>query len=159
MASINQATLLGNVGKDPEIRSLNNGSRVASFSIATSERWRDKSSGEQKEKTDWHNVVVFGQGENNGLAGIVEKYVRKGSKLYVQGKIQTRKWQDQGGQDRYTTEIVLSGFDAKLVLLDGKEGGGKPPPPGSADDYRSASGGSSAPSKSAREEIDDEIPF
>ena len=121
MAGINKAILVGNVGKDPEIRSLNNGNQVASFSLATSETWRDKSSGERKEKTEWHRISVF----QEGLVKVVNDYVRKGAKLYIEGKIETRKWTDNSGQERYTTEIVLSGFDGKLQMLDGRNDGGQ----------------------------------
>lgn len=115
--SVNKAVLIGNCGKDPEIRTLQNGDKVANFSLATSESWRDKSSGERKEKTEWHRIVVFGK-----LAGIVEKYVKKGSKLYVSGAIQTRKWTDQSGAEKYTTEVVLQGFGGELTLLDARKG-------------------------------------
>lgn len=109
---VNKALLIGFVGKDPEIRSMQNGDEVASFSLATSERWTDKQ-GQKQEKSEWHNIVVFG-----GLVKIIKSYVKKGSKLYIEGKIQTRKWQDQSGADRYTTEVVLQGFNANLQLLD-----------------------------------------
>lgn len=115
MSSINKTILLGRVGKDPEIRAMNNGDKVANFSIATSESWKDKSTGEKKEKTEWHNVVVWG-----GLVSIVESYVKKGSRIYVEGQSRTRKWQDTSGVDKYTTEVVLQGFGANLVLLDSK---------------------------------------
>ena len=119
MAGVNKAILIGNLGKDPEVRRLNNGKPVVNFSVATSESWKDKQTGERKEKTDWHNVVIF----NEGLAGVAEKYLRKGSKVYIEGAIQTRKWQDQSGQDRYSTEIVLQAFNGTLVMLDGKDAG------------------------------------
>ena len=114
--SVNKVILLGNLGKDPEIRSMNSGNKVASFSLATSKRWKDKATQEQKDKTSWHNIVVFG----DGLVGIVEKYVRKGSKIYVEGELQTRKWQDQEGKDRYTTEVVVQGYNCNLTLLDSR---------------------------------------
>lgn len=117
MSSLNQVQLIGNLGKDPEVRRLNNGSQVVNFSLATAETWRDKASGERKEKTEWHNVVVF----NENLAKVVESYAKKGTKVFVQGKLQTRKWQDQSGADKYTTEIVLQAFDSKLVLLSGRD--------------------------------------
>lgn len=113
--SVNKVVLIGNVGKDPEIRSTNDGRKIANLSIATSDTWKDKSTGERKEKTEWHRVVIF----NEGLAGVVEKYVRKGSKLYVSGSLQTRKWTDQSGAEKYSTEVVLQGFNSELVLLDG----------------------------------------
>lgn len=118
--SVNKVILIGNVGNDPEIRTFGNGGRVANLSIATSESWRDKSSGERKEKTEWHKVAIM----SDGLVSIVERYVKKGSKLYIEGKLQTRKWQDRDGNDKYTTEIVLSGYGGALTLLDGRESGG-----------------------------------
>ena len=116
VGSVNKVILLGNLGKDPDIRSMNSGNKVASFSLATSKRWKDKATQEQKDKTSWHNIVVFG----DGLVGIVEKYVKKGSKIYVEGELQTRKWQDQEGKDRYTTEVVLQGYNCNLTLLDSR---------------------------------------
>ncbi len=116
VGSVNKVILLGNLGRDPDIRSMQSGSKMASFSIATSKRWKDKNTQEQKEKTSWHNIVVFG----DGLVDIVEKYVKKGSKIYVEGELQTRKWQDQDGKDRYTTEVVLQGYNCNLTLLDSR---------------------------------------
>ena len=116
VGSVNKAILLGNLGRDPEIRSMQSGSKMASFSIATSKRWKDKNTQEQKEKTSWHNIVVFG----DGLVDIVEKYVKKGSKIYVEGELQTRKWQDKDGNDRYTTEVILQGYNCNLTLLDNR---------------------------------------
>lgn len=113
-ASVNQVTILGALGRDPETKSFQNGGKVCNLRIATSESWKDKQSGERKEKTEWHSVAIFGP-----LADIAERYLRKGSKVFVQGKLQTRKWQDNQGADRYTTEIVLQGFDAKLQMIDG----------------------------------------
>lgn len=113
MSSLNRVTLIGSVGRDPEIRAMQNGKEVAMFSIATSERWKDKQTGEKKEVTDWHSCVVF----NEGLVNLVKKYVSKGSKLLVEGALKTRKWQDKSGQDRYTTEVVLQAFDGKIILL------------------------------------------
>jgi len=107
--------LIGNVGRDPEIRSLSNGTQIATFSLATTESWRDRNTGERKERTEWHNIII----RSEGLIKVVQAYVTKGSKLFVQGKVQTRKWTDQTGKDRFTTEIVLSGFDAKMQMLDG----------------------------------------
>ena len=106
--SVNKVILLGNLGRDPEIRSTQSGSKMATFSMATSKRWKDKNTQEQRDKTSWHNIVVFG----DGLVDIVEKYVKKGSKIYVEGELQTRKWEDQDGNDRYTTEVVLQGFNS-----------------------------------------------
>lgn len=118
--SVNKATLIGNLGADPDIRALQDGRKVASFGLATSESWKDRQTGEKREQTEWHKVVVWG----DGLVGVLERYVRKGSKLYVEGQLRTRKWQDQNGVDRTTTEVTVSGFGGKLVLLgDGKRGG------------------------------------
>ena len=120
--SVNKVILVGNLGKDPESRSFQNGGKKVELRIATSETWKDRQSGERKEKTEWHTVSIF----NEGLANTAEKYLRKGSKVYIEGKLQTRKWQDQSGADRYSTEVVLQGFDGTLVMLDGRggEGGG-----------------------------------
>tara|TARA_B100000029_G_C17538164_1_gene945653 strand:- start:845 stop:1300 length:456 start_codon:yes stop_codon:yes gene_type:complete len=114
--SVNKVILLGNVGKDPEIKATQNGSKLASFSIATSKRWKDKQTQEYKDKTEWHKVVIFGE----GLVDIVEKYVKKGSKIYIEGEISTRKWSDQQGNDRYTTEVILQGYNSTLTLLDNR---------------------------------------
>jgi single-strand DNA-binding protein len=119
--SVNKVILIGNLGKDPEARSMNNGGEVVSFSIATSESWNDKASGEKRDKTEWHNIVIF----NENLGRIAKQYLRKGSSVYVEGQLQTRKWTDQSGADRYTTEIVLQRFRGELTLLGGRaEGGG-----------------------------------
>ena len=119
--SVNKVILIGNVGADPEIRRTQDGRPIANLRIATSEQWRDRNTGERREKTEWHNVVVF----NEGLTKVVEQYVKKGAKLYIEGQLQTRKWQDQSGNDRYSTEIVLQGFNSTLTMLDGRgEGGG-----------------------------------
>lgn len=144
---LNHCEFIGNVGRDPEIRSMQNGDKVANLSIAVSETWRDKSSGERKEKTTWVPVVVWGN-----LAGIVEQYVSKGSKIYVSGKFQTRKWQDKSGADRYSTEIVLQGYDAKLILLGGRRNDDD------EEDRGSGSGGSSGAGAGGHA-MDDEIPF
>jgi single-strand DNA-binding protein len=154
MSSVNRVILVGNLGKDPEIRRTQDGRPVASFSIATSERWTDKHSGEKRENVSWHNVVVF----NENLCGVVEKYLKKGSKAYVEGSLQTRKWQTQSGEDRYTTEVVLKGFNAQIVLLDKLERQA----PSEGDYHRGTStqamGPREAP-KTYRDELDDEIPF
>ena len=118
--SVNKVILVGNLGQDPQAKSFQNGGKVVNLRIATSESWKDRNSGERREKTEWHSVAIF----NEGLATTAERYLRKGSKVYLEGQLQTRKWQDQSGADRYSTEIVLQGFDAKLVMLDGREGGG-----------------------------------
>ena len=119
MAGVNKVILVGNLGQDPQSRSFQNGGKVVNLRIATSETWKDKQSGERKEKTEWHSVAIF----NEGLANTAERYLRKGSKVYIEGKLQTRKWQGQDGQDKYSTEIVLQGFDGTLVMLDGPGGG------------------------------------
>jgi len=120
--SVNKVILVGNLGADPEIRRTQDGRPIANFSIATSESWRDKNTGERREKTEWHRVVCF----NEGLCKVIEQYVKKGSKVYIEGQLQTRKWQDQSGQDKYTTEVVLQGFNGNLTMLDSRnqEGGG-----------------------------------
>jgi single-strand DNA-binding protein len=119
MAGVNKVILVGNLGKDPEVRRLNNGDPVVSFSLATSESWRDRQSGERKERTEWHNVVIF----NDNLAKVAEQYLRKGSTVYIEGQLQTRKWQDKDGRDRYTTEIVLQKYRGEMTLLGGRGGG------------------------------------
>src|SRR3982750_4286941 len=120
MAGVNKVILVGNLGADPEVRSLNSGGEVVNMRIATSENWNDKATGERKEKTEWHNVVIF----NENLGRVAKSYLRKGSKVYIEGQLQTRKWQDQSGNDKYTTEVVLQRFRGELVLLDSREGGG-----------------------------------
>lgn len=121
MASLNKVSLIGNLGADPEIRNTQNGRQVASLSLATSESWIDKATGERKERTEWHRIVVM----NDSLVSVLENYARKGSKLYIEGSLQTRKWTDKEGIDRYTTEIVLGAYNAKLVLLDSREAGSR----------------------------------
>jgi single-strand DNA-binding protein len=118
--SLNKVMLIGNLGADPEIRTFNNGGKVANLRIATSEQWKDRQTGERKEKTEWHTVAIFSE----GLVSVVERYLKKGSKVFVEGKLQTRKWQDQNGQDRYSTEIVIQGLGGTLTMLDGAPGGG-----------------------------------
>ncbi|WP_294218199.1 single-stranded DNA-binding protein [uncultured Sphingomonas sp.] len=117
--SVNKVILVGNLGRDPESRSFQNGGKVVNLRIATSESWKDRNSGERKEKTEWHSVAIF----NEGLANVAERFLRKGSKVYIEGQLQTRKWQDQNGQDKYSTEIVLQGFNSVLTMLDGPNGG------------------------------------
>ncbi|MEH3158895.1 MAG: single-stranded DNA-binding protein [Sphingomonas taxi] len=117
--SVNKVILVGNLGRDPESRSFQNGGKVVNLRIATSESWKDRNSGERKEKTEWHSVAIF----NEGLASVAERFLRKGSKVYIEGQLQTRKWQDQNGQDKYSTEIVLQGFNSVLTMLDGPGGG------------------------------------
>ncbi len=156
--SVNKVILVGNLGADPEIRSLNSGDRVANLRVATSETWRDKSSGERKEKTEWHRVVIF----NDNLVKVAEQYLRKGSKIYLEGSIQTRKWADQSGVEKFSTEIVLQKFRGELTMLDGR---GDNEGAGAGGGY--ASGGfssgpraqSSAPREDFSADLDDEIPF
>ncbi|MBY9066806.1 single-stranded DNA-binding protein [Hyphomonas sp. WL0036] len=160
--SVNKVILVGNLGADPEVRQFQNGGQVCNLRIATSETWRDKASGERKEKTEWHTVAIFSE----GLIKVAQSYLKKGSKVYLEGKLQTRKWQDKDGNDRYTTEIVLQGFDATLVMLDGRgEGGGMGGGGGGGRDRdMSYSGGGgrqqmSGPKESFSQDLDDEIPF
>jgi single-strand DNA-binding protein len=155
--SVNKVILVGNLGADPEIRSLNSGDRVANLRVATSETWRDKSSGERKEKTEWHRVVIF----NDNLVKVAEQYLRKGSKIYLEGSIQTRKWADQSGVEKFSTEIVLQKFRGELTMLDGRgdsenagEGGGY-----SGGFSSGPKAQSSAPREDFSADLDDEIPF
>jgi len=135
--SVNKVILVGNLGRDPEIRHLQDGSKIAQLSVATSENWKDRQTGERREKTEWHRVVIF----NSNLAEVAENYLRKGAKVYVEGQLQTRKWTDQDGNDKYTTEVVLSRFRGELTMLDGRgEGGGGG---GGGDDFGGSFGGSS----------------
>ena len=163
--SVNKVILIGNLGADPEVRTFQNGGKVCNLRIATSETWKDKNTGERREKTEWHTVAIFSE----GLVRVCEQYLRKGSKVYIEGALQTRKWQDQSGNDRYSTEVVLSGFNGTLVMLDGRSGGSGG---GGGGDYGggyggagptgdSFGGGSSGGSGSgpAGGEMDDEIPF
>lgn len=147
--SINKVILVGNVGGDPEIRSTSDGREIANFSLATSESWKDKSSGEKKEKTEWHRVVIFSQ----GLAGIVKNYVKKGTKLYIEGSLQTRKWTDSAGVEKYTTEVVLQNYNSTLQILDNRNQSG-----GASDSY-SAGSKSNNNSDISVQDHDDEIPF
>ena len=168
--SVNKVILIGNLGRDPEVRSFQNGGKVCNLRIATSENWKDKNTGERREKTEWHSVAIF----QEGLVRIAEQYLRKGSKVYIEGQLQTRKWQDQSGQDKYSTEVVLQGFGGTLTMLDGRDGGsvGAPSGGGSGYDNRqdggydsgydsgysggpAQGGGTPAPSR----DLDDEIPF
>ncbi|MGB3415741.1 MAG: single-stranded DNA-binding protein [Mesorhizobium sp.] len=156
--SVNKVILIGHLGADPEIRRTNAGEPIANMRIATSESWRDKNSGERKEKTEWHSVVVF----NENLAKFAEQYLKKGAKVYIEGALQTRKWEGNDGQPRYTTEVVLQKFRGELQSLD-KAPSNRPPPAGSQDDYGSQSGRDTRqtqpdPSRNQRD-IDDEIPF
>ena len=174
--SVNKVILVGNLGRDPEVRSFQNGGKVVNLRIATSETWRDKATGERKERTEWHSVAIF----NENIAKIAEQYLRKGSKVYVEGQLETRKWQDQSGADRYSTEVVLRPYTGSLTLLDGREGGGGGggggderggggggyPEDRGYGDERGGSGGGSAPrgggsggGGGGRSDLDDEIPF
>jgi single-strand DNA-binding protein len=162
--SINKVILVGNLGRDPEIRSTQDGMRIANLAVATSETWRDKMSGERKERTEWHRVVIF----NERLAEIAEKYLKKGAKVYVEGALQTRKWADNSGQERYTTEVVLTRFRGELTMLDGARGaGGSPPIEGGYDEAYSGGGFGDEPraaatparSRTPVNELDDDIPF
>jgi single-strand DNA-binding protein len=163
--SVNKVILVGNLGRDPEVRRLNSGKPVVNLSVATSENWRDKDSGERKEKTEWHRVVIF----NENLAKIAEQYLKKGAKVYVEGQLQTRKWTDQSGVEKYSTEVVLQGFNATLTMLDGREGAAGSRGDDGGDFGRASpmEGGGREPARvagrsggaSLAEELDDEIPF
>jgi len=120
MASVNKVILIGALGADPEVKSFQNGGKICNLRMATGEKWKDKNTGEQKEKTEWHSVTL----NSDGLVSVAERFLKKGSKVYIEGKLQTRKWQDASGNDRYSTEVVVGGFDGKLVMLDGAKGGG-----------------------------------
>jgi single-strand DNA-binding protein len=169
--SVNKVILVGNLGADPEIRRTQDGRPICNLNVATSESWRDKNSGERREKTEWHRVVIF----NEGLCKVAEQFLRKGSKVYIEGALQTRKWQDQSGADRYSTEVVLQGFNSTLTMLDGRGGGGGSPelgggsgggfndgsPPYESGGGRSAGGRGRSESGggSFDKDLDDEIPF
>jgi single-strand DNA-binding protein len=162
--SVNKVILIGNLGRDPEIRNLQDGSRVANLSVATSESWRDKASGERRERTEWHRVVIF----NDRLVDVVERFLKKGSKIYVEGQLQTRKWTDQSGAEKYTTEVVLQRFRGELTMLDGRAGGGGAGAAeeeggsyGGSGSYGGGGGGGGGGREPARGggDLDDEIPF
>ena len=160
--SVNKVILVGNVGNEPEVRTFQNGGRVANFSLATSERWNDKNSGEKKEKTEWHRVSVL----NEGLIKVIENYVKKGSKLYIEGQLETRKWQDQNGQDKYSTEVVLRPFRGELTMLDNRSGSGAGGGYGGgfndsqSNDFSHGGPSNQGPSAPApADEFEDEIPF
>jgi single-strand DNA-binding protein len=161
--SLNKVMLIGNLGKDPEVRSFQNGGKVCNFSLATSENWKDKNTGERREKTDWHNVAIF----NENLVRIAEQYLKKGSKVYIEGSLQTRKWQDQSGADKYTTEVVLQNFNGTLVLLDraeGGAGGGQRGGGSGGGEWDQSSGGGAARGGASRpaafdSDLDDDVPF
>ncbi len=172
--SLNKVMLIGNLGADPEIRSFQNGGKVANLRIATSETWKDRNTGERQERTEWHTVAIFSE----GLVGVVERFLRKGSKVYIEGQLQTRKWQDQQGNDRYSTEVVLRGLNGTLTMLDGAQGGGGGgggagrggdygggQQSGGGDNWRSGGGsaggaaGGSQGGGSNYDDLDDDIPF
>lgn len=162
--SVNKCILIGNVGKDPEIRRTQDGRAICNLSLATSETWRDKSTGERREKTEWHRIVIF----NENLSKIAEQYVKKGTKLYIEGQLQTRKWTDQQGADRYSTEVVLQGFNATLTLLDNRQSDDDQqsersadikPPMGNAPRRPGSMKNQVGASSSMRREMDDDIPF
>lgn len=154
--SVNKVILVGNLGRDPEIRQMPSGGSIANLSVATSETWRDRQSGERKERTEWHRVVIF----SDGLVKIAEQYLRKGSKVYIEGQLETRKWTDQSGQEKYTTEVVLRNFNSTLTMLDGRDG-----PSGGMGGGRMESGGygearqMEGPRQDFSQDLDDEIPF
>lgn len=152
--SINKVILVGNLGADPEIRQTKDGRPIANLSVATGESWKDKNTGERREKTEWHRVVIF----NEGLAKIAEQYLRKGSKVYLEGQLQTRKWQDQNGQDKYTTEVVLQGYNGNLTMLDSRQGGGDFAG-SSTGSIGSGGGGDSLLPSSPGGDMDGDIPF
>ena len=147
--SVNKVILVGNLGADPEVRKFSNGGQVCNLSVATSENWKDKNTGERREKTEWHRVAIFSE----GLVRVAEQYLRKGSKVYLEGQLETRKWQDQSGQDKYTTEVVLRNFNSSMVMLDARSGSGS---------FDRDSGGNSNQTSSQNAqsyELDDEVPF
>ncbi len=163
--SVNKVILVGNLGKDPEVRSTNDGTKVATLSLATSETWKDRASGERKERTEWHRVVIF----NENLVQVAERFLKKGAKVYVEGQLQTRKWTDNSNQERYTTEVVLQRFRGELTMLDGRQGGGDATPDYEEGYGGGGGGGSSRPMAPARSgggssrpaipDLDDDIPF
>lgn len=143
----NKVMLIGVLGADPEVRSFQNGGKVCNLRVATCEKWKDKNTGEKQERTEWHTVAIF----NDGLVGVAERYLRKGSKVFIEGKLETRKWQDQSGNDRYSTEVVLRGFGGTLTMLDGAQGGGQRTPDGSQ--------GAPIDNGRTNDDLDDDIPF
>lgn len=163
--SVNKVILIGNLGRDPEVRSFPNGGKVCNLRIATSETWRDRTTGERKERTEWHSVAIFSE----PLAKIAEQYLRKGSKVYIEGQLETRKWQDQSGADRYTTEVVLRPYRGEMTLLDGRSeggsgsgggyGGGYDAGPSGGPDEGASYGGGRPAGGGSRSDLDDEIPF
>lgn len=157
--SVNKVIIIGNLGRDPEVRTFQNGGKVCNLRVATSERWRDKNSGENRERTEWHSVAIF----QEGLVRVAEQYLRKGSTVYIEGKLQTRKWQDQSGADRYSTEVVLQGYDGKLVMMGGRGDNGGSSDYGNDQGGGYSSGGNQGGGYDAppagSSDLDDEIPF
>jgi single-strand DNA-binding protein len=163
--SVNKVILVGNLGRDPEVKSMQDGRSLVNMSVATSETWRDRNSGERKERTEWHRVVIF----NDKLAEVAQKFLKKGAKVYLEGQLTTRKWTDQGGQERYTTEVVIPRFGGSLTMLDGRSGGGGGDGGGMDDDYgggmsggggmSSGGGGGGRAAPRGKAELDDDIPF
>ena len=162
--SVNKVILVGNLGRDPEVRTAQDGSKIVNLNIATSENWKDRATGERKEKTEWHRVVIF----NPNLADVAERYLKKGSSVYIEGALQTRKWTDQSGQEKYSTEVVIGRFKGELTLLGGREGGGAGAGGGGYDEPRSSAGGARSGGGSSgggggwdapAPDLDDEIPF
>lgn len=154
MSSLNKVMLIGNLGADPEVRSFQNGGKVANLRLATTEKWKDSNTGERKERTEWHTVAIFSE----GLVNVCERYLKKGSKVFIEGQLATRKWQDQSGNDRYSTEVVLRGYGGTLTMLDGPQNGGsqsKPDQGSSGGGWGSGSGGGSG----GYDDLDDDIPF
>lgn len=150
--SLNKVMIIGNLGADPEVRSFQNGGKVCNLRIATSESWKDKATGEKKERTEWHAVAIFSE----GLVGVAERFLRKGSKVYIEGQLQTRKWQDQSGADRYSTEVVLQGLGGRLTMLDGAQGESKKT---YSEDNRHQGGAGGGVSGGGYDDLDDDIPF
>jgi single-strand DNA-binding protein len=168
--SVNKVILIGNLGADPEIKSFQNGGRIANLRIATSENWKDKNTGERKERTEWHSVVL----QSDGLVGVAERYLRKGSKVYIEGQLRTRKWQDQSGNDRYTTEVSVGGMGGVMTMLDGapgggggqrggggdwNQGGGSSGGSGGGSGWNQGGGGSQGGGSNFGDDLDDDIPF
>ena len=162
--SVNKVILVGNLGRDPDVRHMNDGKPVVNLSVATSETWRDRNTNERRERTEWHRVVIFSE----GLGKVAQQYLRKGSKVYLEGELRTRKWTDQQGAERYTTEVVLSGFNGTLTMLDsraGREGGGGgygyegDPGPAPADQFGGGQDAGPGPAAAAADDLDDDIPF
>lgn len=153
--SVNKTIIVGNLGADPEVKSFQNGGRICNLRIATSEDWKDKTTGEKKERTEWHQVVL----SSDGLVGVAERFLKKGSKVYIEGKLQTRKWQDASGNDRYSTEVVVGGFDGKLVMLDGPQGAGNERGAGGADKWSQTNQQADSKFDAQDADLDSDVPF